>query len=149
MSTMITRRSPLADVRRLNQMLDQAFGSWPFTTESPDFVTSAWVPPTDIFEEAEGIRIVLELPGLRPEDVKLTLENATLTIRGEKKQVAEEKTTKVHRYERSYGTFERSFSLPNSVDAERVTANFEHGVLTVWVPKAEKAKPREIQVKVS
>jgi HSP20 family protein len=149
MSMMITRRSPLADVRRLNQMLDQAFNAWPFGTEAPDFATSAWVPPTDIFEEPDGIRIVLELPGLRPEDVKLTMENATLTVRGEKKQLAEEKTTKVHRYERSYGSFERSFSLPNTVDAERVTANFEHGVLTVWVPKAEKAKPREISVKVS
>jgi HSP20 family protein len=148
MSLTITRRTPLAEVRRLNQMLDQAFTGWPFATESPDFVTSAWVPPTDIFEEADGIRIMLELPGLKPEDVKLTLENSTLTIRGEKKQVAEENTTKVHRYERSYGAFERSFSLPTTVDPERVTAKFENGVLTVWVPKAEKAKPREIQVKV-
>ena len=149
MSLMITRRTPLADVRRLNQMLDQAFTNWPFANEAADFVTSAWVPPTDIFEEADGIRIMLELPGLKPEDVKLTLENATLTIRGEKKQVAEESTTKVHRYDRSYGAFERSFSLPSTVDGERVTAKFENGVLTVWVPKAEKAKPREIQVKVS
>lgn len=149
MSLMITRRNPLSDVRRLNQMLDQAFGSWPFATESPDFVTSAWVPPTDIFEEAEAIRIMLELPGLKPEDVKLTLENATLTIRGEKKQVAEESTTKVHRYERSYGAFERSFSLPSTVDPEKVSARFENGVLTVSIPKAEKAKPREIQVKGS
>jgi HSP20 family protein len=148
MSLMISRRSPLSDVRRLNQMLDQAFNAWPFASESPDFVTSAWVPPTDIFEEPDGIRIMLELPGLRTEDVKLTLENSTLTIRGEKKQVAEESTTKVHRYERSYGVFERSFSLPTTVDPEKVTARFENGVLTVWVPKAEKAKPREIQVKV-
>ena len=147
MSLMITRRGPLAEVRRINQMLDQAFTGWPFATEPGDFVTSAWVPPTDIFEEPEGLRISLELPGLTAEDVKITLENSTLTIRGEKKQVAEEKTTKVHRYERSYGSFERSFSLPSSVDGERVTARFENGVLTVWVPKAEKAKPREIQVK--
>jgi len=148
MSLTIARRNPLADVRRLNQMLDQAFNGWPFTTESPDFVTSAWVPPTDIFEEADGIRIMLELPGLKPEDVKLTLENSTLTIRGEKKQTAEENTTKVHRYERSYGVFERCFSLPSTVDPEKVSAKFENGVLAVWIPKAEKAKPREIQVKL-
>jgi HSP20 family protein len=136
------------DFRRLNQMLDAAFTGWPFTAEGPDLVTSAWVPATDIFEDAEGLKISIELPGLKPEDVKLTIENDTLTIRGEKKQVAEEKTTKVHRYERSYGSFERSFTLPNTVDAERVAARFEDGVLTVTLPKAEKAKPREIEVKV-
>ncbi len=148
MSLTITRKRPLADGRRLNQMLDQAFNGWPFASEFPDLVTSAWVPPTDVFEEADGIRIVLELPGLKAEDVKVTLENFTLTIRGEKKQVAEESTTKVHRYERSYGVFERSFSLPSTVDSEKVSAKFENGVLTVSIPKAEKAKPREIQVKV-
>jgi HSP20 family protein len=136
------------DFRRLNQMLDAAFTGWPFATEGPDLVTSAWVPATDIFEDAEGLKISIELPGLKPEDVKLTIENDTLTIRGEKKQIAEEKTTKVHRYERTYGSFERSFTLPNTLDAERVAARFENGVLTVALPKAEKAKPREIQVKV-
>jgi len=136
------------DFRRLNQMLDAAFTGWPFATEGPDLVTSAWVPATDIFEDAEGLKISIELPGLKPEDVKLTIENDTLTIRGEKKQIAEEKTTKVHRYERTYGSFERSFTLPNTLDAERVAARFENGVLTVTLPKAEKAKPREIQVKV-
>lgn len=145
MSLMIRRP---ADLRRLNQVLDAAFTGWPFATESGDLVTSAWVPPTDIFEDADGLKIMLELPGLRPEDVKLTVENLTLTIRGEKKQVAEEQTTKVHRYERSYGAFERSFALPNTVDVERVAAKFEHGVLTVTLPKAEKAKPRAIEVKV-
>jgi len=78
--------------------------------------------------------------------VKITMENNTLTLRGEKKQVAEEKNERVHRYERSYGSFERSFALPNTVDAEKVAAAFENGVLTVTLPKAEKAKPREIAV---
>lgn len=136
-----------ADVRRINRMLDAAFQGWPFSGEGPDLVTSAWVPPTDIFEDADGIKIAIELPGLRPEDVKLTIENDTLTIRGEKRQLAEEKTTKVHRYERSYGAFERSFTLPNTVDGEHVAARFEHGVLTVTLPKAERAKPKEIAVK--
>ena len=146
MSLMIRRP---ADLRRLNQVLDAAFTGWPFATDAGDLVTSAWVPPTDVFEDANGLKIVAELPGLTREDVKLTVENLTLTIRGEKKQVAEEQTTKVHRYERSYGAFERSFALPNTVDVERVIAKFEHGVLTVTLPKAEKAKPREIAVKVN
>jgi HSP20 family protein len=138
-----------ADLRRMNQVLDMAFNGWPFAVQSPDLATSAWAPATDIFEDAEGIKILVELPGLTPQDVKLTIENQTLTIRGEKKQVAEEKTTKVHRYERTYGSFERSFSLPTTVDSDKVTARFENGVLTVALPKAERAKPREIAVKVS
>ena len=146
MSLMITRRGPLADVRRLNQMLDQAFTSWPFTNGAQDFATG-WIPATDIVEEADGLRVVLELPGLRPEDVKVSLENYVLTIKGEKKQVVEE-NSKVHRYERSYGSFERSFTLPNTLDPERVAASFANGVLTISIPKAEKAKAREIQVAV-
>lgn len=143
----LTIRRP-ADFRRLNQVLDAAFPGWPFGAEPGDLVTSAWVPPTDVFEDADGLKIVAELPGLTAADVKLTVENYILTIRGEKKQVAEEKTTRVHRYERSYGAFERSFTLPNTVDVEKVGARFEHGVLTITVPKAEKAKPRAIEVRV-
>lgn len=148
MSLLITRRSPLADVRRINDVLDQAFNGWPFSNGSRDLVASAWVPATDIVEEADGVRLALELPGLKPEDVKITLENSVLTVRGEKKQTTEEKG-KIYRYERSYGAFERSFTLPNTVDPEGVIAKFANGVLTVWVPKAEQAKPREIQVQVN
>ncbi len=136
-----------AEFRRLNQVLD-AFNGWPFSQEGPDLVTSAWVPATDIFEDNDGLKIAVELPGLKPEDVKVTVENQTLTIRGEKKQIAEEKSTRVHRYERTYGSFERSFTLPSFVDSDKVAAKFDNGVLTVALPKAEKAKPREIALKV-
>ncbi len=144
--TLMLRRP--ADFRRLNQVLDAAFTGWPFATESGDLVTSAWVPPTDIFEDADGLKIITELPGLTAQEVKLTIENHVLTLRGEKKQVAEEKSTRVHRYERSYGAFERSFTLPNTVDVGRVDAKFENGVLMITLPKAEQAKPRAIEVKV-
>ena len=145
MTIMIRRPSEL---RRLNQVLDAAFTGWPFTADAGDLVTSAWVPPTDVFEDAAGLKIVAELPGLTRDDVQLTVEHHTLTIRGEKKQVAEEKSTRVHRYERSYGAFERSFTLPNTVDVNRVDAKFENGVLSITLPKAEQAKPRAIEVKV-
>jgi HSP20 family protein len=92
---------------------------------------------------------VAELPGVRPEDVKLSIENSVLTIRGEKKQEAEENNERVHRYERMYGLFERSFALPNSIDPEKIEARYENGILTVSLPKAEKARPREIPVKSS
>jgi HSP20 family protein len=88
----------------------------------------------------------MELPGVNPEDVRLSLENNILTIRGEKKQESEESNERVHRFERTYGMFERTFALPNTVDAEKIEARYENGVLLVSIPKAERAKPREIRV---
>jgi len=106
------------------------------------------VPPVDIFEDAEAIRIIAEVPGVKPEDVKISLDDNVLTIKGAKQQVAEERTERVHRYERTYGSFERSFTLPATVDASNIKASYAHGVLTVTLPKAEKAKPRQIEVQV-
>jgi HSP20 family protein len=144
----LTRRpsegSELNNWRMLNRMVDSAL-SWPFGDEAT--LNSSWTPACDIFEDKDGIKIVAEVPGLRPEDVKISLENNTLTIRGEKKQVAEEKTERVHRYERSYGAFERSFALPSTVDAEKVAADYDNGLLTITLPTAERAKPREIAVR--
>jgi HSP20 family protein len=107
------------------------------------------MPPVDIFEEADSIRIMAEVPGVRPEDVKLSLEGNVLTIHGQKQQLAEERTERVHRYERTYGVFERTFALPGSVDANKIKATYENGVLTVTLPKAEHARPRQIQVETT
>ena len=106
---------------------------------------------------APGVRRIRE-PGCREDrgrgsrrlaqDVKLSLGNNLLTIRSEKQQ-AEQKNERVHRYEPSYGTFERAFSLPTTVDPEKIVANYANGILTVTIPKAERARPREIPVKVS
>ena len=134
-------------LRRLNHLLDETLGSFPWGDEN-GAITSAWLPPVDILEDPDGLRLVAELPGVRPEDVKLSIENRVLTVRGEKRQEAEEKTERVHRYERSYGAFERTFALPTTVDAERIEARFDNGLLTVRLPKAETAKPREIAVRV-
>jgi len=131
--------------RMFNRLFDQSFNGWPFGEDAT--LNSSWAPACDVFEDKEGIRIVAEIPGVKPEDVKISLENNTLTLRGEKKQVAEEKSEQVHRYERSFGVFERSFGLPTTVDAEKVEAAYSNGLLTVTLPKVERAKPREIQVK--
>ena len=147
-----TTRRPLdtmTSLRRLNSVLDEAFNSWPFQSEQNGTLTSAWLPACDVFEDKDAVKIVAEVPGVTPEDVKISLENNVLTIRGEKKQQAEESSERVHRYERTYGAFERAFSLPASVDAERIAATYAHGILTVTIPKAERARPREIPVKVS
>jgi HSP20 family protein len=90
-----------------------------------------------------------EVPGVKPEDVKILVEGNVLTIQGTKEQVAEQKTEKVHRYERTYGTFERSFTLPATVDAEHIKATYNMGVLTLVLPKVEKAKPRQIKVEIT
>jgi HSP20 family protein len=139
----------ITSLRRLNSVLDEAFNAWPFQNQESGTLTSSWLPACDVFEDKDAVKIVAEVPGVRPEDVKISLENNLLSIRGEKKQQAEEKNERVHRYERSYGTFERTFSLPSTVDPDRIAANYEHGILTVSIPKAEQARPREIPVKVA
>lgn len=137
-------------LRRLNSALDDALGSWPLQQDDGgSSITSAWYPACDVFEDKDAVKIIAELPGVRPDDVQLTLENNVLTIRGEKKQHSEERNDRVHRYERSYGFFERAFALPSSVDAEKISAEFGNGLLTVAVPKAERARPREIPVRAS
>ncbi len=135
--------------RRLNRLLDEAFQTPSWTREDGSAVTSAWLPAVDVFEEKDAVRIMAELPGVRPDEVRISLENNVLTIRGEKRQVAEEHTERVHRYERTYGTFERSFTVPTSIDADHIKARYEDGVLTLTLPKVEKAKPRQISVEVT
>lgn len=151
LTTMRRRTDGLQNLRRLSSALDDAFGdafgNWPLGQGLEGSITSAWVPACDIFEDKDGIKIVMEVPGVNPDDVKLQIENNMLTIRGEKRQVAEEKAERVHRYERSYGSFERTFSLPSTVDGDRIEADISEGVLTVMLPKAEKARPRQIELK--
>ena len=146
---MMTTRRPeneLATMQgRVNRLFNEMLGPWPYGAEG-GAINSAWLPPVDVFEDQEGIKLTAELPGVKAEDVKISLENQTLTLRGEKKQIAEETVEKVHRYERSYGSFERTFTLPSTVDSEKIQATFADGILTVTLPKVEKAKPREIPV---
>ncbi|TAJ25221.1 MAG: Hsp20/alpha crystallin family protein [Nitrospirae bacterium] len=108
-----------------------------------------WVPTVDISETETEYLIKAELPEIKKEDVKVTLADGVLTIQGERKQEKEEKGKKYHRVERSYGRFVRSFALPDYVDDAKVTAEFKDGVLSLHLPKAEKAKPKAIEVKVS
>jgi HSP20 family protein len=135
----------LFGLQRLNRILDEAFASLPFQ-EQGDVITSTWFAPADVSEDANSLRITMELPGVNPEDVRLSMENNILTIRGEKKQQAEETNERVHRFERTYGLVERTFALPNTVEPDKIDARYENGVLFVTIPKAERAKPREIRV---
>jgi HSP20 family protein len=135
----------LFGLHRLNRILDEAFSA-PAFGEQGDVITSTWFAPTDVSEDGNSLRITMELPGVNPDDVRLSLENNILSIRGEKKHQIEENNERVHRFERTYGMFERTFALPNTVDPEKIEARYENGVLFVVIPKAERAKPREIRV---
>jgi HSP20 family protein len=108
-----------------------------------------WTPATDIFEDEEGLTLRFELAGVEPKDVDLRFENGVLTIKGERKLEKAERRENYHRVELSYGAFNRSFSLPPTVDADKIAAESKLGVLVVHLPKKAEAKPKSIQVKVN
>ena len=149
----IMARDPMLDLlHQLEHRMGRTFNGellraseWPV----PGAATTAWLPLVDIFEEPDVIRLVAEVPGVRPEDVKISVEGNLLTITGTKEQVAEEKAEKVHRYERTYGAFERTFRLSASIDPKKIKATYDLGVLTITLPKAETAKPHLIQVELT
>ena len=108
-----------------------------------------WMPATDIQETKDDVVVSVEIPGMKKDEIKVTVQDNILTIRGEKKQEKEEKDINYHRIERNYGSFTRSFSLPTSVQADKISAIYEAGVLRVMLPKAEEAKPKEIPITVN
>lgn len=137
----VTRPWWLETMSPISRMMDDFFAS----QRSGDMM--AWGPNVDIVENADNFEIHAELPGVKQEDVNITLDNNVLTLSGEKKQeVRDESKGSYCRIERSYGRFERSFSLPNTVKAEAVKASFEDGVLRISLPKAEQAKSRTIEI---
>jgi HSP20 family protein len=111
-------------------------------------IVADWVPAVDVSETDGEYQIKAEIPDVKKEDVKVTLEDGVLTIQGQRKQEKEDKGTKYHRVERAYGSFVRSFTLPDLVDEQKVKAEFKDGVLNLQLPKSEKAKPKAIEVTV-
>ncbi|HTK81562.1 MAG TPA: Hsp20/alpha crystallin family protein [Bacteroidota bacterium] len=109
---------------------------------------TVWMPAVDIIERQNDYLVKLEVPGVDKKDVKITVQDDILTVRGEKKQGSEQKDENYHRVERSYGTFQRSFTLPTSVKSEAIEASYDNGVLSLTLPKAEESKPKQIEVKV-
>jgi len=133
---------------RFNRVFTDAYGR-PASDEGL-LTAGAWVPPVDIFQNGDyELVLKAELPDMAREDIDITVDNGTLTLRGEKKFSGEVKEEQFHRIERRYGTFSRSFSLPQTVDAGKVSAEYKHGVLTVRLPLREEAKPRSIKVDVA
>ena len=132
----------------LGSLFSRAPAQWPEGQEEP-LAVAEWTPLVDISEDDQEYRIKVELPEVKKEDVKVTAEQGTLIIMGERKFEKEEKGRKYHRVERAYGSFGRSFSLPDDASPAKVSAEFKDGVLTVHLVKDEKAKPQQVEVKVS
>ena len=133
---------------RLNRVFTDAYGR---SGSDEGFLTGgAWVPPVDIYQNGDTELVLkAELPDMVREDIDVTVDNGTLTIKGEKKFAGEPKEEQFHRIERRYGAFSRSFTLPQTVDATKVSAEYKNGVLTVRLPVREEAKPRSIKVDVA
>lgn len=131
--------------RNFDQFLNDPYS--PFAPERREELgTSGWMPPVDIRETDDTYEFNAELPGLAKDDVKITIEDKVLTLSGERAWDGEKTENGYHRVERAYGTFSRSFTLPNAVDPEKVAAKFKDGVLAISVPKAEEVKPRQIKI---
>jgi len=150
----MTRWNPLRELedaqRRMSSLLDWSpFRRGNLTAEDENITVPEWAPLVDIAEDEKEYLIKVELPEVQKDDVKVTVESGTLTISGERKAEKEQKGRKFHRVERFYGRFERSFSIPDDATADDVKAEFKDGVLRVHLAKSEKARPKQIEVKVS
>jgi len=147
----LTRWDPIKELEELRNRFSTAFGR---TAAQPNsgkesMTVAEWSPLVDITEDDKEYLIKAELPEVKKEDVKVTVEQGVLTITGERKFEKEEKNTKYHRVERSYGSFVRSFSVPDDSDPAKVVAEFKDGILKVHLTKSEQARPRQVEVKVS
>lgn len=131
---------------RLNRMLTRR--TMPDIGQDESLALADWAPLVDVMETDVDFQIQAELPGVEKKDVKLSVEDGVLMISGRREQKKEEKSKRYHRTERAYGSFARSFTVPDSVDGQKVTAEFDNGILTVRLPKSEKARPKSIEIKV-
>jgi HSP20 family protein len=143
----VVRWDPFRDLNllqdRMNRLFDDAGRTW--RSDEPA-ATTTWSPSVDIFETEAEIIVKAELPGMDRKDISLHLENNVLSIRGERKFEKETKDENYHRIERSYGAFNRSFSIPATVDEEKIRADYKDGVLKIILPKKEQAKPKQIKI---
>ena len=147
----IRRNDPFRDLLSLQDQLFRTFDAAYHGggREEEQSMVATWSPLVDVFEDAEGITLKAELPEVDAKDVEIQVEGNALTLKGERKLEHEEKRDGYHRIERTYGAFSRTFTLPNTVDVEHITAESKDGVLRLFLPKKAETKPRQIKVAVS
>lgn len=149
---MLTRCNPTTDTanlsHRMERLFDEMLGRGLSRTSEERPLRGSWVPAINILEREDSMVITADLPGLRAEDVEVTVEEGSLSIRGERKleEAAEGET--YHRVERLYGVFQRTFTLPDSVDVDKIEARFSSGEMVLTMPKREESKPRSVKIKV-
>jgi HSP20 family protein len=148
--TLLTRWEPVRELatlqERMNRLFNDSFG--PIGNQE-SLASGSFVPPVDVYEDDKSIRVKMEVPGIDEKDIDVHLENNLLTVRGERKLEKETKEENYHRIERSYGSFTRSFSLPNTVNPEDVKASYSKGVLSISLGKKAEAQPKQIKVNVT
>ena len=148
--TLVRWSDPFREFAQLQDRINRVFSDSYGRSDEGLMTSGNWAPPVDIYQTGDHeVVLKAELPDMTREDIDITVDNGTLTIRGEKKFSSEVKEESFHRIERRYGSFSRSFSLPQTVDPHKVEAEYKQGVLTVRLPLREEAKPRQIKVNVT
>lgn len=147
--TVITRWDPFREFTtvqdRLNRLFRESYGN---EGREEALTTSSFAPAVDVYEDEHNVTLKVQVPGIEEKDIDIRIENNTLTLHGERKFEKEEKEENFRRVESSYGSFTRTFTLPTTVDAEKVTADYDKGVLKITLPKKAEAKPKQIKVNV-
>lgn len=148
--TVLTRWEPVRELANLQDRMNRLFNdSFSPVVSQESLSAGSFVPPVDVYEDEQGIRLKMEVPGIDEKDIDVRLENNLLTVRGERKLENETKEENYHRIERHYGSFTRSFTLPNTVNPEEVKASYSKGVLTIALGKRAEARPKQIKVNVT
>ncbi len=143
--TQLTRRTPNRTVRDLQREVDSIFDRF-FGRGGDDDTSTVWAPRMDLSETDDAFRIRLDVPGMTKDDIAINLQNNTLTVSGERSSERQKDGEEYVRVERAFGTFHRTFTLPDAVDPDRVEATYDEGVLTINVPKTEKSTRRQIEI---
>ena len=145
----IKKWQPFGDMLSLREEIDDLFNDFLRSVPSEGFPREGlWYPAIDIEETTEAFKLSAELPGMKKEDIRISFSDGRLSIEGERKFEKEEKNRTFHRIERSYGKFKRIISMPRDVEADKAKASYEQGILTITLPKSEKAQPKEIGITV-
>jgi HSP20 family protein len=142
----LIRWDPFREMSSLQERMNRLFDESRDRGTAEDVAQGAWVPPIDIHETPESLVLKAELPGLKREDIQIELQDSTLVLKGEKRFEKDVNEENYHRIERSYGSFQRSFTLPGMIKQDGVKAKFTDGVLEITLPKVEEAKPRQVKV---
>ena len=147
--TVLTRWEPFREFATLQDRMNRLFReSYNDAGQDEALTTSRFAPAVDVYEDEHQVTLKIEVPGIEEKDIDVRVENNTLTVQGERKIDKEEKEENYRRVERQYGTFTRTFTLPQTVDSEKVSANYDKGVLKITLPKRAEAKPKQIKVNI-